>query len=291
MQDALLDPIEETETTPKSSVDTELETVSLYFTKIKKPLLSAQSERDLAKRIKKGDKKAYNHLVEANLRLVVSIAKKRSNRGMPLPDLISEGNIGLMKAAEKFNPELGFRFSTYATWWIKQSIDRSILNQCRTIRVPVHIQQQLSTILKAKNRLKKILNREPTHDELAQFLNLSINDLFAVYLQNQSASAIEDLTNNEDQSLFDVLPEENTLSPDEQFEQDETKKKLSEWMDRLAPNERVVVAMRYGLRGFHPHTLEAIGEHIGLTRERARQIEAKALQKIMDFARQENYKF
>lgn len=260
------------------------DSVKIYLKEIGKvPLLNAQQEIELAKRILKGDEDAKNDLITANLRLVISIAKRYAGRGMPFLDLIQEGNIGLMKAVDKFDYTKGFKFSTYATWWIKQAIARAIADQARTIRIPVHMVETINKITKAQRQLVQELGRDPTAEEISERLNgdLSPARIREIQRINQEPVSLETPIGEEDDShLGDFLEDKEVESPSDYTTKSLLKDELNEVMLELTDRERRVLELRYGLLDNHPRTLEEVGKEFGVTRERIRQIEAKAIKKL-----------
>ena len=260
------------------------DSVKIYLKEIGKvPLLNAQQEIELAKRILQGDEDAKNDLITANLRLVISIAKRYAGRGMPFLDLIQEGNIGLMKAVDKFDYTKGFKFSTYATWWIKQAIARAIADQARTIRIPVHMVETINKITKAQRQLVQELGRDPTAEEISERLNgdLSPARIREIQRINQEPVSLETPIGEEDDShLGDFLEDKEVESPSDYTTKQLLKDELNEVMLELTDRERRVLELRYGLLDNHPRTLEEVGKDFGVTRERIRQIEAKAIRKL-----------
>lgn len=261
---------------------------NLYLNNLSKPLLTAQQEIELANKIKNGDRKAYNQMIEANLRLVVKMAKRYMNKGMAFLDLIAEGNIGLMRAVEKFNPDLGFRFSTYATWWIKQNIERALLNQTRTIRVPIHVLKELNVYLRAMSELRKSMKREPTLEEVSAHLNIPVEDIKRTLTATKNVDSIDEIYDDSSRPVIETISQDNCLSPEQELEQNNMNQHLNRWLDHLTDNQRTVISMRFGLRGYDASTLESIGEQIGLTRERVRQIQIEAMKKLAKIAKAEN---
>ena len=260
------------------------DSVKIYLKEIGKVrLLTAQEEIDIAKRIAAGDEDAKQDLINANLRLVISIAKRYAGRGMPFLDLIQEGNMGLIKAVEKFDYTKGFKFSTYATWWIRQAITRAIADQARTIRIPVHMVETINKITRAQRQLVQELGREPTAEEISEKLDgaLSPDRITEIQCINQEPVSLETPIGEEDDShLGDFIEDKEVISPSEYTTKSLLKDELYDVLQELTDREARVLELRYGLRDNHPRTLEEVGKEFGVTRERIRQIEAKAIKKL-----------
>ena len=256
--------------------------VRMYLKEIGKiSLLSLEEEQELSRRVAEGDEQAKNILAESNLRLVVSIAKRYVGRGLLFLDLIQEGNIGLMKAVEKFDYDKGYKFSTYATWWIRQAITRAIADQARTIRVPVHMVETINKMARIERQMTLELNREPTDAELAKKMGLSVDKIVEIRKISQDPVSLETPIGEEDDShLGDFLADERTMSPEEFATYEILKDELREVLDTLTVREKEVLELRFGLFDGSSHTLEEVGKQFKVTRERIRQIEAKALRKL-----------
>lgn len=258
------------------------DSVRMYLREIGRiSLLSTEEEVRLAKRIEKGDIVAKKRLAEANLRLVVSIAKKYIGRGLSLLDLIQEGNAGLMRAVEKFDFKKGFKFSTYATWWIRQAITRAIADQARTIRIPVHMIETINKLIRVQRQLVQDLGREPTPEEIAQEMGLDLDKVEHIMKISQETVSLESpVGEEEDSKLGDFIEDDKNLSPEDNAVNQLLRGHVNEFLSELSPREQKILRMRFGLEDGRTHTLEEVGQEFGVTRERIRQIEAKALQKL-----------
>ena len=261
------------------------DSVRLYLREIGKiPLLTSEEEAELAQRIVKGDKKAKDKMVESNMRLVVSIAKRYGGRGLDFLDLIQEGNTGLLRAVEKFDPEKGFKFSTYATWWVRQAITRAIADQARTIRIPVHMVETINKVLRTTRKLTSELNREPTNEEIAAELHMDPDKVDYVMRIKQDIASLDASVgrdgDDEDSVLGDFVEDEERISPEDSAANQILKEQLSEIISTLTDREQKIIRLRFGIGGGRPHTLEEVGAEFDVTRERIRQIEAKALSKL-----------
>ena len=264
------------------------DTIRLYLRDIQRtPLLTAEAEREVALKIEQGDQAARNKMIESNLRLVVKIAKRYNNRGLPLLDLIEEGNLGLMKAVDRFSLAKECRFSTYATWWIRQSIERALVNQSRTIRLPVHVSDDISKMLRASRRLSQELSREPTIQEVAEAIKVKPTYILRLMvLLKRTCSMETPIGEGNDFLLGDTIEDTSTVSPSELLENRDRYELVMERMSHLNENERTIMELRFGLDDQEPQTLDTIGQSFGVTRERIRQIEVRALDKLRQNSKQ-----
>jgi len=244
------------------------------------PLLSAADEKELGRRARRGEAGARRRMIESNLRLVVKIARRYLNRGLGLLDLIEEGNLGLIHAVEKFDADKGFRFSTYATWWIRQSIERALMNQVRTIRLPVHVVKALNHCLRAQRELRQKLDHEPSARDIAALIGWDVADVEQMLNLDTRVDSLDALRDVTDRSLFETVADDNAQSPHDAAEQSDTTSRLEQLLAELSERDREVLLRRFGLRGYPSQTLEEVGRGIGLTRERVRQIQIDALARL-----------
>ena len=261
-----------------------LDATQLYLNEIGfSPLLSPEEEVHYARLSLKGDPAGRKRMIESNLRLVVKIARRYVNRGLSLLDLIEEGNLGLIRAVEKFDPERGFRFSTYATWWIRQTIERAIMNQTRTIRLPIHVVKELNVYLRAARELTQKLDHEPSPEEIAGLLEKPVAEVKRMLGLNERVSSVDvSLGPDSDKTLLDTLTDERPTDPFELLQDDDLSQSIDQWLGELTDKQREVVIRRFGLRGHESSTLEDVGLEIGLTRERVRQIQVEGLKRLRE---------
>lgn len=261
-----------------------LDATQLYLNEIGfSPLLSAEEEVYFARKALKGCEASRKRMIESNLRLVVKISRRYVNRGLALLDLIEEGNLGLIRAVEKFDPERGFRFSTYATWWIRQTIERAIMNQTRTIRLPIHVVKELNVYLRAARELSQKLDHEPSPDEIADLLDKPVEDVEKMLALNERVTSMDVAVGpSSDKTVVDTVPDQQVSDPVQLLQDSDLSASLDAWLDELCEKQREVVARRFGLRGHETSTLEEVGREIGLTRERVRQIQVEALRRLRD---------
>ncbi len=285
---------EKAEVETESSIDDKgltLDATRLYLREIgKAKLLTAQQEVVLSRSAQQGDETARQLMIASNLRLVVKISRRYINRGMALLDLIEEGNLGLIRAVEKFDPERGFRFSTYATWWIRQTIERGIMNQTRTIRLPIHVMKEINIYLRAARRLTQELGHEPSAEEIGELLHKSVDEVKHMLGLNESIASVDTPYGKDaDRPMLEIIADHNAEDPTDHVQTDDINSHIDEWLNKLNDKQREVVERRFGLHGYDNSTLEQVAVELGVTRERVRQIQIDALKRLRAVMEQQGF--
>lgn len=293
VKSGLNDMLDDDEVTTIRARDDHFDATRVYLNELgRSKLLTAEQEKHYGAKALKGDQAARKVMIESNLRLVVKISRRYLNRGLPLLDLIEEGNLGLIRAVEKFDPDRGFRFSTYATWWIRQTIERAIMNQTRTIRLPIHIVKEMNVYLKAQRYLEQLLDHEPSAEDIAKYLDKPVSKVEKMLKLNERVTSVDIPSSKDmDKPLVESITDEDSLTAAEQIQENGIRQSISSWVFQLPEKQREVICRRYGLCGYESETLEEVAQELNVTRERVRQIQMDGLKRLKEILHAHGYSF